>query len=204
MAGSARVGSLSVVSNVSPDLPPLAESVGAARRHASRVLDDLGLQRLRDDACTVVSELATNAVLHARSDFTVTLVLHERHVRIAVADRSPSRPRPSRLRDQAATTGRGLHMVAALSSGWGIEGRQPGKVVWCDLPLEPSALSLDADGDAEGSGLEDVDVDALLTKFDDAAALPPSARTDGTARCLATARAGTALSTVVMAGRVAA
>lgn len=170
--------------------PAAAQSVGAARRFAVHVLQELALEHLHDDVRTVVSELATNAVLHARTPFTITVTLHERSLRIAVADQSQTRPRPSRLREQTATTGRGLRIVADLSTAWGIEIADASKVVWCDLPLDPPLPARHTDpatavgahpdsgpGAAVGDELvADVDVDALLDAYDDTDPTPPALR----------------------------
>jgi anti-sigma regulatory factor (Ser/Thr protein kinase) len=116
-----------------PTVPfaPLPESVGAARRYAVQGLDERGLQHLRDDVRTIVSELATNAVLHARTPFTVSLAVEPAGLRVAVTDGSPAQPRLRRRDDDQATTGRGLRMVAELSTSWGVEASGAGKTTWC-------------------------------------------------------------------------
>lgn len=80
----------------------------------------------------VVSELATNAVLHARTDFVVRLSGDGETVRVAVFDGSPGRPERGSM-DPAAVTGRGLGIVESLASDWGIEAADGGKWVWADL-----------------------------------------------------------------------
>jgi anti-sigma regulatory factor (Ser/Thr protein kinase) len=85
-----------------------------------------------DDAQLLVSELATNAVLHARSAFSVVARAEESGIRVSVRDASPVTPK---LRDLSATapSGRGLHLVAALSADWGVEVTADGKTVWAEL-----------------------------------------------------------------------
>ena len=87
---------------------------------------------LVDDARLVVTELATNAIVHAGSRFSVLAHFHESGVRLSVRDSSPVRPtvRPG---DSLAASGHGLHLVAALSAEWGIEVTADGKTVWADL-----------------------------------------------------------------------
>ncbi len=73
-----------------------------------------------DDAALVVTELATNAVVHADSDFTVAVSSSPFAVRISVGDASSVAPT---LRDASliAASGRGLGMVSSLVSHWGDE-----------------------------------------------------------------------------------
>ena len=78
------------------------------------------------------SELVTNAVLHARTELTLTLEHRGGRVRISVKDRSQA---PATLRHYRADalTGRGLGVVATLSDSWGISAAAAGKVVWAEL-----------------------------------------------------------------------
>ena len=120
----------------------VAGSVAVARRHVRQVLTRLGAQVLEESAELGVSELVTNAILHAQTPFTLTVrVLLGGRVRIDVTDSSPS---PVQLRHfgVAASTGRGLQLVASTSSAWGIEElapqQGPGKTVWFE-PAETVA-----------------------------------------------------------------
>ena len=65
----------------------------AARTFVSRSLLDWGLSRSIATTCLITSELVTNAILHAQTDFQVTLGSAERRLRIAVRDGSSDRPR---------------------------------------------------------------------------------------------------------------
>jgi anti-sigma regulatory factor (Ser/Thr protein kinase) len=87
-----------------------------------------------DDARLVVSELTTNAVVHAGSPFSVAVRHEGSAIRIAVHDSNPTLPV---LRDggPAAPSGRGLHLVRALTSAWGVDRSPDGKTVWAELPL---------------------------------------------------------------------
>jgi anti-sigma regulatory factor (Ser/Thr protein kinase) len=82
-----------------------------------------------------VSELATNAVLHARTPFTVTI---ERApvLRVEVHDGDP---RPPHTRDYGpeAASGRGLHLVEALALSSGTVTVDGGKAVWFELAWDP-------------------------------------------------------------------
>ncbi len=87
---------------------------------------------LADTAALVVSELATNAVRHGRTGFTVTVSALARRVRIAVGDGRPEFP-VLRECSETAPGGRGLRIVDALSREWGTTRRFEGKVVWAEL-----------------------------------------------------------------------
>jgi anti-sigma regulatory factor (Ser/Thr protein kinase) len=140
-----------------------AESVGAARRLALHLLAGWGLEDLEWTVTQIVSELATNAVIHARTDFAVTITASGPGVRIEVRDQSPKPPLP-RHYDTEATTGRGLRLVAQMSRAWGVEQHSDGKTVWAEI-----ALTL---ADTTGIAAEE-----LLAMFDDdpnaASATPP-------------------------------
>jgi len=97
----------------------------------------------------LVTELTTNAVLHAATAYDVDIEQRtDGTVRIGVTDGSPRKPRP---RDYAtdATTGRGLGLVESLAMAWGTSTRAAGKTVWCDVAPDPSeGLSVEPDLDA--------------------------------------------------------
>jgi anti-sigma regulatory factor (Ser/Thr protein kinase) len=86
-----------------------------------------------DVAMLLVTELATNAVLHARSPFAVTVEAGDDHVTLGVSDQSPSLPRLS-IPEADDVRGRGLYLVAELALRWGVEPTDDGKRVWFDLP----------------------------------------------------------------------
>lgn len=108
----------------------------AARRFVTAVLGcrPFGEHAPAADAQLVVSELASNAVVHAGSPFSVSVRCDGPVVRISVQDRSPRAPL---MRDAGPTarSGRGLHLVDAVTSNWGVELEADGKTVWAELPL---------------------------------------------------------------------
>jgi len=110
---------------------PTPEGARAARHFVQAVLDDLD-----PDICHVVmlltSELATNAVLHARTDFEVTVARGEDALRIAVTDGNTRLPQPC-MAPADATTGRGLALVDALANAWGADRHGRGKTVWFEV-----------------------------------------------------------------------
>lgn len=89
------------------------------------------------DAELVVSELVTNAALHGEPPVVVR-VLVNRVIRVEVLDRSHAGPIVL-PRGTATMTGRGLSMVAAVASRWGVEHLDPGgKMVWAVLDPDES------------------------------------------------------------------
>ena len=128
--------SSTVATRLRADLPVGAVSVSQARAFVRRSLQLLGLDGALDPALLLTSELATNAVLHARSGFTVCVEQRGNRVRVSLLDDSPVRP-TRRTHGLEATTGRGLALVDTLAVEWGaveereLEGRTKG--VWFEL-----------------------------------------------------------------------
>ena len=128
-------------------LDPVGQAASMARRYVCARLDDLEAAALTDSAELGVSELVTNAVLHARSPLTVTVRRTDSDtIRVEVADRSPLPPQQRRL-SIFATTGRGLRLVASVSSDWGVlplpQVDGPGKTVWFEPTENATALGFD-------------------------------------------------------------
>ena len=84
----------------------------------------------------MVTELATNAVAHAQSPFSVLARSDQQVIRISVRDAS-SVITELRHVGPAEGHGLGLQMVDALASTWGVEVTAGGKAVWAQLALEP-------------------------------------------------------------------
>jgi anti-sigma regulatory factor (Ser/Thr protein kinase) len=149
--------------------------VGRARRFATRTLVGWGAEQLEDDVQVVASELATNALLHARTEFTLGLVLDGDRLRVTLADGSAVQPRMRRFDSTESTTGRGLRMVAELAQAWGVQKDGVGKAVWCEFRVA-SAAAASADSVAHvPEEAADLDVDALLALYGDDDAGPPRA-----------------------------
>ncbi|MFB7499496.1 SpoIIE family protein phosphatase [Streptomyces sp. NPDC056161] len=132
-------------------LPGSPLAAGSARALVSRAFTEwaeLGLvrhERLADDVMIVVSELVTNAVVHAGTDVELVCRLEEDGaVVIEVGDHHPSRA----PRDNGAETpyeipeyGRGLRLVATLAESWGVTYRTGAKTVWARLTPEDGPLA---------------------------------------------------------------
>jgi GAF domain-containing protein/anti-sigma regulatory factor (Ser/Thr protein kinase) len=133
------------------DLSGDVTSASRARRAVRAVLVDWALDDLVDDAEIIVSELVTNAVIHAGTGVRVFVEeIGAGRVRISVGDQLSDRRAAPSIRlsapgtglDAERTTGRGLTIVAALASAWGVDEDGPNKVVWADLgEVEPDPVT---------------------------------------------------------------
>ena len=128
-----------------------AGSVRVARNFTVATLHRWDTAERSQDIATVVSELLTNALRHALSGARVTrsrrpiqlgLLQLGRCVLCAVADPGSTAPAP-RAPGSLAETGRGLHIICALSDQWGCTTpSEAGKVVWATFYLRHPGLPL--------------------------------------------------------------
>ena len=107
-------------------------SASYARHFVGSVLESHGVDSL--DARLLTSELATNAVMHGRTDFTVKVALWDERVRVEVRDSNQRLPRTGHGLPVDATSGRGLPLVDAVAPAWGVESLAEGKAVWFEMP----------------------------------------------------------------------
>ena len=130
--GSAQPGWPAGVTELSRAFTASLDAPGQARRFVTAAMVTSGAGHLADDAALVVTEFATNAVVHARSDFTVTLTAGQDSVRISVRDAVPL---PADGDDPAlpAAPSHGLGAVAAMAARWGTTPAAGGKDVWAEL-----------------------------------------------------------------------
>lgn len=106
-------------------------SVTRARHAAAAFVESEGCaDRDPATAALLVSELATNAVRHAKSPFTVAMHHYSGTLDVEVADEDPALPE---LRVPDVEGGRGLRIVDALADEWGIRPRDTGKCVYFRL-----------------------------------------------------------------------
>ncbi len=104
-------------------------SVPAARRFATDALRDTPAE-VRQAVELMVSELATNGVRHARTDFEVTILRSASEIRVEVTDRGTGIPQ-MRSPTPDEPTGRGLRIVDLLAERWGVDDASAnGKTVW--------------------------------------------------------------------------
>jgi anti-sigma regulatory factor (Ser/Thr protein kinase) len=108
------------------------DSVAEARSHVRRELEDQP-QEVIDVAELLTSELATNAIIHAASGFELEIDV-DRTIRVEVRDAGGGRPAVLHAGPQDGS-GRGLGLVQALSSAWGVTPSSPGKTVWYELAV---------------------------------------------------------------------
>jgi anti-sigma regulatory factor (Ser/Thr protein kinase) len=124
---------------LSVDLPPEPSSATRARALAREQLESSYPVDTLDTVALLVTELVTNAILHARTPLHLTLEPRDGRVWICVEDESPQQPAVQRY-ESDAVTGRGLALVEQLASSWGVDVTTSGKAVWCEV-----AVSEDAD-----------------------------------------------------------
>ena len=128
------------------EVDPEPGHVGLVRAFVRTTLAEWEMSAHVDDVVLIASELVTNAVLHARTPYRVTLKAPDLQVvRVEVADDNP-RPPVRTPDDQGATSGRGLHVVAGVATVWGVESDGDGKVVWAEVgarePEDPQCLDM--------------------------------------------------------------
>lgn len=105
--------------------------VGRLRRIGRAKLNVWGLSALVDDAQLLISELVTNGFRHGSGDqITFRLVIGTGLLLLEVDDGSPAR---SQLRHAGpdSLSGRGLFLVDAIASSWGVS--PDGTRTWCTL-----------------------------------------------------------------------
>ena len=120
-------------------IPAAPDASRRARAFVTDAIDTVIGDRLEftGDAELVVSELVANAVQAGAPAVMVSLDLHRSHLRLAVEDDADGVPALM----HAATTddhGRGLEIVAGLTTAWGVSPAGSGKEVWADLAISES------------------------------------------------------------------
>ncbi|HSL56487.1 MAG TPA: ATP-binding protein [Acidimicrobiales bacterium] len=107
-------------------------SAAEARHFVIATLTRWGCERLVDDAQLIVSELVTNAVLHAHSPAHLDVRLVRGHLRLEVTDGGGGTPRQQPW-DPHRIGGRGLMIVSRLATRWGVDHEGGRKSVWAEL-----------------------------------------------------------------------
>ncbi|XVU22746.1 ATP-binding protein [Actinoplanes sp. CA-054009] len=114
-------------------LTPVSSNARAARALVDDACTAWGLHSVWEDARLVVTELAANAILHAASDFEVVVSCPGRYLRVAVQDASTAMPQAV---EPGIEHGRGLHLIAAVSTHVGATRIRGGKIVWALLKTD--------------------------------------------------------------------
>lgn len=183
----------------SRDFPGEKAQVGAVRAWIEGFLPACDA---REDLVTIASELSTNAVTHTRSGhpegrFTVDVTWSPDCARVVAGDQGsdevPGNPgNPGQDQVACAETGRGLLIVSALSSRWGLAGDASARWIWADVPWSSQGGPLMA----TASGNRDPELalaelgrayPGTIARFDDqsgewTATLPQPNGADGTLR----------------------
>jgi len=115
-------------------LAPVPASVRRARHRVGQTIAGYP-----EEVCTTValltSELASNAVVHAKTPFTVTATVDREIIRVAVSDEG-GRQRPAiPVRDSTTEGGWGLSMVATAANRWGIDDAGERMTVWFEIDI---------------------------------------------------------------------
>ncbi|BEL06007.1 hypothetical protein Q0Z83_041980 [Actinoplanes sichuanensis] len=137
-ARRAIAGRMSRDNRLQTRLPSLPASVRTARHLVAQGCRTWHLPHLQHDALLIVSELSTNAVQHAATDFVVTLTRDDASLRVAVRDGASPFPRPGdpQLTGPQALLGergQGPRLVHTLATAWGVMSAHGGKVVWANV-----------------------------------------------------------------------
>lgn len=118
--------------------PCAPASAGKARRFVRAQLAGVGPSDLSDAAELLVSELVSNAILHAGTDLEVVVRVLPDRVSVEVHDLGSG---SATRRHYSATsgTGRGLVLVDELAREWGTVVTATGKFVWFELAIPDGA-----------------------------------------------------------------
>ena len=116
------------------DLPPDFAGVAEARRLATAQLAAWGLAEAGFVTELVVSELVTNAIRYGAEPIQLRLI-HDRSLICEVSDGNSTSPhlRRARILDEG---GRGLLLVAQLTTSWGTRHSATGKTIWTEQVLD--------------------------------------------------------------------
>ncbi|WP_105967632.1 PAS domain S-box protein [Streptomyces geranii] len=113
-------------------LAAVATSVPEGRAFLSKALVTWGCAAVAEDALLLLSEILTNAVLHAEGPIGLRLSRTDSDLTVEVTDHSPQLPQP-RLAGTDEESGRGLLLVRALADNWGVRPTDEGKTTWFTL-----------------------------------------------------------------------
>jgi anti-sigma regulatory factor (Ser/Thr protein kinase) len=116
---------------VSRSLPAEPAAVSEARSVVRLSLEPTD-EDLIDLVVLLADEVVTNAVVHGAGPIDLAVDANEERVKVVVGDRSEVRPLPRRA-PRYAEDGRGLSIVEAIASRWGVSATEVGKSVWFEI-----------------------------------------------------------------------
>jgi anti-sigma regulatory factor (Ser/Thr protein kinase) len=122
------------------NLPHDASAARTARRAAERYVAGALSRPRSGDVPLVVCELVTNAILHGEGDITLTLQLDGDVVRGEIIDEGGGFEHEVGARGPLEVGGRGLLIVGALTSRWGVRAGTTN--VWFEMPVVGAAPAL--------------------------------------------------------------
>lgn len=141
------------------------ELISAARSQLRELLHDWADSEQVDSAALMVSEMATNVLIHTDGDATlkadVTGEPSSRRLRVEVSDDSDELPHKRRP-GEMASSGRGLLLMEMLADMWGVDPQGSGKSIWFELYESRGGRDDKEAGEADGSDGPSSD---LLTEF---------------------------------------
>lgn len=120
------------------NLPPARQSPSAARHFVAEMLRRWHLESAIEPAELLISELVTNAVVHAGTDVQLVVEAHDRVVHVEVIDLNRRPPVTRLMPYDDLQTGRGLTLLQNVASSWGVAPLDHGKAVWFEINA-PSA-----------------------------------------------------------------
>lgn len=117
------------------ELPAHDSSPGTARRWLREqfATNGSGTEDELADLELCLSELVSNAVLHAGTECRARVTLGAGRVRVEISDGDTHRLPSKQAYDETAVTGRGLHLVESISARWGVEVEAATKTVWFEI-----------------------------------------------------------------------
>ncbi|MFE7531405.1 ATP-binding protein [Kitasatospora sp. NPDC057542] len=136
-------------------LPGSAGAVQRSREFSRRALvswhwlptADADRRAAAEDVLLMVSELVTNACLHAPGGpYELRLHWDGARLRVEVADASPVQPRLRPFGGAGRPGGHGLRVVNRLARAWGSQPEGVGKLVWLEVSRPPALTAAGADG----------------------------------------------------------
>ena len=142
---------------------PAPDAPGKVRRLVERATINVPAE-VAEDVKLVAVELVTNAWLHAHGGADITVMVTGNGVRVEVTDTGHALP-VVRAESADVVFGRGLHLIAGLTSGWGVHPDGNRKTVWAEVPFDRSMV---------GRSFPEVNTAALIASWMDEVDVSPS------------------------------